>query len=467
MAEKLKRGDPVKVQLSAKHTMDGALVEHAAKFLRMHSDGEWADVELERHHSIDETSGQRINRLSVPLAQIVAALLLLFLFASPAAWSQDLGNVGLRTVDATLATNTACTGAPQVFSTSNPTFQALGFKNLGQTQHTISIQGTGTDTTMTAEIDGVDAAGNVYRISDMLRLPAFFSSGSLSGFGRFVNLQVQVTCTPGGTGTFSLTYSGSFTAASPAFGAYQIGQINKIIFQNTSAGTSQQDTIQTPFGNSAGLLFFVVNTSLPAGSTVAVNCQGAEATGTITAFVFTPSTSSGAYIWPVPPGSCPFVLVQYNSGGASAASIRLSYYFNPTGLVTGTYFYNPSVLGASALVEPGAGTSALTNPILTVGVKNATLNYSCTAGPVTVNVQEFSNDAGIFSPTQLVTPVSAVGAGVKGSIYIDSESNPAVDTGTLATPPAGVVRFPQAALAFSFTNAGGAGTCTARLAVTY
>src|SRR5579872_2402427 len=118
MAEKLKRGDKVTVRLSRKHTLEGEHVDHAAKFLRYHPDGEWADVELERHHSTDEQSGHKIHILSVPVAQLVAALLLLFLFAAPSQ-SQDLGTVGLRTANLVLANNVTCNGTLQLFTVPN------------------------------------------------------------------------------------------------------------------------------------------------------------------------------------------------------------------------------------------------------------------------------------------------------------------------------------------------------------
>lgn len=135
--------------------------------------------------------------------------------------------------------------------------------------------------------------------------------------------------------------------------------------------------------------------------------------------------------------------------------------------VTGsTTIYTPAQLGANALTEPGSSTSALTNIIDTRGVKQAVLHYNCTQGAISVNIQTYAEDG--VTTLALVTPVTATAAATAAFITIGSESNPAINTGTLATPPAGVVRFPQRALAFSFTNASvTAGTCTARLYVNY
>jgi hypothetical protein len=126
---------------------------------------------------------------------------------------------------------------------------------------------------------------------------------------------------------------------------------------------------------------------------------------------------------------------------------------------------SPTQLGVNALTEPGAGTSALSTIIDTRGVRQATLAFSCTNGAITLNVQTYSEDG--TTTSVLSSPVSGVAAATLAQVTIGSESNPTTSTGTLATPPAGVIRFPQRALAFSFTNAGTAGTCTARLFLLY
>lgn len=153
------------------------------------------------------------------------------------------------------------------------------------------------------------------------------------------------------------------------------------------------------------------------------------------------------------------------SGQSTVGTLGSSGQGNGQAVVGSTVVYTPAQLGANAFTEPGAGTSALTNIIDTRGVKQATLHYNCTAGTISVNIQTYAEDGA--TTLALVTPVSATAAATPAFVTIGSESNPAINTGTLATPPAGVVRFPQRALAFSFTNAGGAGTCTARLFVNY
>lgn len=393
---------------------------------------------------------------------ITASAVLLAALAFPSR-AQHLGDVSLSTVSTTLATNLNCTGGSQLFTTG----VTAGFSNLGQTQHVVSIVGTGgAIQTLQAEIDGIDNSGNVYRISEQLRLPAFFTSASLVGYGYFPRIQIQITCSPG-TATFTMTYAGSASGPIPSTGSYQTAQLNKIIFSNTSAGTSQSDTIQTPFGSSAGMLLFNVNTTIPAGSTISVQCQGADVTGFQNSWTFTPVTNSGLNVYPIPGMPCPFMRIFYTAGGASAQLITVQFYFAPQGTIAGfTFQYGSQQLGVQALTEPAAGTSALSTIVDTRGVKQATLASNCTAGNYSINVQEYSSDP-VLATTKLVTPVTAIPAATQAEVYIGSESNPAVDAGTLAVAPAGVLHFPQRALAFSFTNAGGAGTCTAQLYLTY
>jgi hypothetical protein len=124
----------------------------------------------------------------------------------------------------------------------------------------------------------------------------------------------------------------------------------------------------------------------------------------------------------------------------------------------------PVALGANAITLPASLTSALTNIIDTRGAREATLSFVCTQGAVTVNVQEYAEDR--ITPLALVSPLSAVAAAVNAQITFGSESNPSSNVGTLSS--AALVRLPQSAVAFSFTNASATpGTCTARLFLAY
>jgi hypothetical protein len=130
---------------------------------------------------------------------------------------------------------------------------------------------------------------------------------------------------------------------------------------------------------------------------------------------------------------------------------------------SGLLYFSPVALGVSALTEPAAGTSALSNIIDTTGARAVALKFSCTAGNVTVNVQTYQED-GATTDT-LIVPLSAVPAATKTDFYIATEMDMSSSGGTLSGTAK--IRFPQKAIAFSFTNAGAAGTCTARLFLSY
>lgn len=128
------------------------------------------------------------------------------------------------------------------------------------------------------------------------------------------------------------------------------------------------------------------------------------------------------------------------------------------------YSYAPAQLGINALTEPGSSTSALSNIIDTREAKQMTLHFICTQGAVTLNVQTYAEDGS--TTLALVIPVTAVAAATNATLNIGSDGNPATNTGTLSTTA--FIRFPQRAVAFSFTNASATpGTCTARLFVAY
>jgi hypothetical protein len=125
---------------------------------------------------------------------------------------------------------------------------------------------------------------------------------------------------------------------------------------------------------------------------------------------------------------------------------------------------SPAQLGANALTEPALSTSALTNIIDTRNARQAVLKSSCTQGNITINVQTYAEDG--TSTLALVSPVSALAASTQNDLSISSETNPATISGTLSGTA--LIRFPQRALAFSWTNASATpGTCTARLFLAY
>jgi len=392
------------------------------------------------------------SKLLRKIALIACGAFLFGCFPAQPAKAQFLGFTSPQSVQATLASNTACTGVAQIFTP----------QNLGQTQHFIAIQ-AGTATFIRAEIDGIDTAGNVYRISDQLRASSSngANNSSVVGYGYYPKIQISVVCSGG---NFTLTYAGASASFGPIVGSYSLGRVDKEEASGAAANANLVDTIQTPYGNSQGELAFSYVATGPAGSTITVACQGTTQIGSVAAFVLNiPATGNITYVFPVPATTCPVAVVTYSSGGASATTFNMEYTFTQPGTPMGTQVINPVQLGVNALTEPAAGTSVLSQIIETRGVREATLKAACTTGNYTVNVQTYAEDGS--TTLALITPVTAIAAAANVDLSIGSEANPSTNTGTLSTTA--LVRFPQRALAFSFTNAGGAGTCTARLFLTY
>ncbi len=127
--------------------------------------------------------------------------------------------------------------------------------------------------------------------------------------------------------------------------------------------------------------------------------------------------------------------------------------------------WTPAQLGVNSLTEPAAGTSAQSSIIDTRGVKDLTITGVCTAGNYTVNLTNYDTDGAtaIASNVQVVTAIAAATA---YTVHIGVGTAPLSNTGTISASNA-TLTLPQRAISFSFTNAGGAGTCTARLYLQY
>jgi hypothetical protein len=319
MLTELKAGQRVRVMLTEDHQLEGEQIEHEAKFLGRHIvDNEWAEVELDKEHA------GGVRRLSVPLSRIVGAILLLFVLAAPA--RADVQYTIPQTVLANLATNLNCTGAPQNFRTGTG---LPAFNNLGQTQHYAFVKATGT-AQFRMEIDGVDGAGNLTRISDVLESPVTLATGvGLPASGYFPNLQISVTCSPVG-GTFTLSYSGTSSTANLNVGGYLAAQLDKTSLVNAPANTSATDSYQTPFGNSAGTLVALYQTAGVAGSSVSITCAGTA----IAPNSFTNSLANvagTAQVFEIPAGPCINLTLTYTTGGATAGVITIEYIFQVPG----------------------------------------------------------------------------------------------------------------------------------------
>jgi len=334
----------------------------------------------------------------------------------PKALAQYIGNVGLQTTQQTLATTVNCTGSAQVFPISN----------LGQTQHYLSATTQTQPTMFQAEIDGIDKQGNVYRISDVMQ-NAFTpiiaqSQGTVTASGYFPKIQAKVTCSPN-TATFTLSYSGSQVTFNQNAGSYINAQIDHVSFAGTAGNANQFDTYPTPFGSSAGTIYFAYSGPV-AGSTLMVECNtnqfslpnGSAALSVTLANTVTLQT------FQVPDQSCPFVTVKYTSGGA-ATSIIADYVYTPPGRSVQATQYTHITGTTATVIKPSAGFLHTLN--INLGNAAGTLSVfdlasaSCTGTPATNTVAVITTTAAASLPTFTYDVNMLNGICVKASAAMD------------------------------------------------
>jgi hypothetical protein len=250
---------------------------------------------------------------------------LLLLLASAFSQAQFLGYVGLQTTQQTLASSLNCTGSAQIFP----------INNLGQTQHYLSVSGASGAVTLTAEIDGIDRSGVIYRISDVLENAGFVAGGgqgALYGSGYYPSYQAKITCSPNGA-LFSASYSGGAVPNYGNAGTYLTAQIDKTNFSGASATVTVTDSNeQTPFGSSAGTLIFRYSSVPTTAGTLAVMCATIESVAspiTVQTVSLAPVTS--LQFFPVPDSACPFSTVTYTPGTGGTV-VSAEYIFAVPGL---------------------------------------------------------------------------------------------------------------------------------------
>jgi hypothetical protein len=257
------------------------------------------------------------------LKKLFPVFLLLALIA-PGARGQYNGSVSLATVNTTIANGATCTGSAQNFITG--TLQ--GFDNLGQTSHLATA--TSNASAFQMEIDGIDKLGNVFRLSDLqLGVPSSAKGGLVvTASGYMPRIQISVTCTA--AATFSVSYSGSFSPQPPNFAGALLTAVEKLPFQTAAANATGSVTFQTPNGNSQGTIVFQYSATGPAGSTITAQCV-TNSSINLQSFVYNLTTVATPQFFAVTASSCPFVTLTYTSGGASAVTYNMEYFFNVSG----------------------------------------------------------------------------------------------------------------------------------------
>ena len=249
---------------------------------------------------------------------LYASMLVLALAAG--AHAQFIGYVSPQTEQQTLATNVACTGSAQTFA----------IKNLGQTQHYLSLRGNNNVQRLSAELDGIDKQGNVYRISDILNAAGVVTAntGSVTGAGYFPQIQAVVTCLPSSTGTFTLSYSGAWATFNGNAGSYLAAQLDHIVFAGASG--SQAVAFQTPFGTTGGQIYFQYSTASAVGNFLSGSCQSNNNANT-QVFSFTLANVTGLQVFQIPEQSCLFLTITYQENNPPSSAVSSEYLFNLPG----------------------------------------------------------------------------------------------------------------------------------------
>lgn len=261
------------------------------------------------------------------MKKILLPLFAAVFFAIPAR-AQFIGYVSPQTVQQSLASNVACSGAPQVFSAIN----------LGQTQHLFTVQANAT-TTLQAVIRGIDTNGVTQNISDTAVIAQ--NGGVVQAAGYFPITQIVITCTPVSTGAFSIAYSGASATNPVPGGVFAQSQTLKQIWNGFSTSTPSTFTFNTPFGNEAGYISFLYASGAAASGTLAVTCKDllgdTLVSGAITLSLANVGTIQTFQLPPIP---CPQEALIFTPGSGTAV-INVLQSFNPAGsptnITAGTY----------------------------------------------------------------------------------------------------------------------------------
>lgn len=328
-----------------------------------------------------------------------------------------------------LATGLACTGSAQLFTTGT----TPNFDNLGQTQHYISIKFNGSIVTPNQTmINGIDNAGNIYQISDVLMTGA--GGEVLTATGYYTKIQISVTCPA--TATFTLNYSGTSATTNVNSGSNQLAQIDKAMFLGVSSASTQSiPQFQTPFGNAQGTVLF---NYIGAGASInlTISCNGVVlSTASYDTVVITPQSNTGIQTFQIPAFGCPVMQVSTSISGTTTFSME--YVFSsPGSAVFVDPCLSPSVKKSSVPINI---TTATTTQLVAASANAAiyVCGYSFTISQVatTANTLQFEYGTGASCGTGTTALTGLFGAGgvtAAPPLLIQAPSD-----GTDITAPAG------------------------------
>jgi hypothetical protein len=317
------------------------------------------------------------------------------------AHAQFIGYVSPQTTQQTLATGVACTGVAQNFPVNN----------LGQTQHYLSIISTGSQI-LSAQLQGIDRAGNVFAISDVIEVPSGAGGrrGTIFGTGYFPQIQVTISCLPSGGGaTFTLSYSGAWGTFNSATGDYLAAQLDKTNFTNSPGNANANNFFQTPFANALGTLFFQYNGAAAGGGSITVQCQASGIGTAVTVFTAPLANNSLVQAFQIPPQSCSFATVFYTNSGA-AGTVTSDYVFAEPGQQTPAQQYThvtgttatavkatPGYLHTVTINTGGAGTLSVFDLATAACTGTPATNTVAVITAVAATLQTFTYDVNLLN----------------------------------------------------------------------
>lgn len=300
--------------------------------------------------------------------------LVAMLLAASSARAQFIGYVSPQTVSFTVANAVTCPVSPGVTQTVN-------VANLGQTNHFVTWNTTGTASNIVVDILESDGVLTQRISDDGQSIP----SGVITANGYYPIIKVSYQCIGNG-GTISIGYFGASSTALPVTGLQDVAAYHKTVTQNNTSASGQVFGINTPYGNTCGEIYFNNASSVSGTTVVAALSEGGSITPTI--LPAQTMTASGLTIVQMP--CVPAIAVNLTVTPGGAGNFALVYDFwkpganNPT---LGTYSHVTGTTATEVKASTGTLVSLNVNTPAAGTISIFDLaSASCTATPSTNTV---------------------------------------------------------------------------------
>ena len=280
--------------------------------------------------------------------------------------AQFIGYTAPQTTSQTLANNIACTGALQSFTV----------KNIGQSTHVVNWTDSGVQQLNISLLGSFDGT-NFSTFSDT----AYSSSGFLQATGYYPVVRVDVTCSAGTN--ITINYSGTPSYALQPNGFADRNTYSKIIGVGLAAGSNQTGLTVTPYGVSAGVLYFQYQSAgMPVGSTLTVTTTSLSGAVVTILNAVTLANNQTLQAFMIPSLPAVQINVTYTAGGASASTYNLEVdYYKPGSQGS---LADPCQFGLVSNCSPTSGSAAVIGAVYPLqGPTSNTQTVSAANSPVT------------------------------------------------------------------------------------